>query len=137
LKVRPKGAKFTAFELFDKIIPGIDEWVEVSTLSIDNKAFDKGWEEGFNQPREYLDEITNLLDEAVNLNEEKYDSKRTFVLTNISIGLILLLAILTFIGYVVIKDISNPLVSLVGQIKEIEKGHLKICQRLMKLIRLH
>lgn len=130
IQFKGKISNLTAFELFDKIIPGIDEWVEVSTLSIDNKAFDKGWEEGFNQPREYLDEITNLLDEAVNLNEEKYDSKRTFVLTNISIGLILLLAILTFIGYVVIKDISNPLVSLVGQIKEIEKGHLKMRQNL-------
>jgi methyl-accepting chemotaxis protein len=122
-----KGAvsNLTAFEIFEKVNPGIDEWVKLSTLSIDNKVFDKGWEDAFNQPREHLDEITELLSEALEENKAKYSRERTFVITNISIGLLIGLVLISLFGHTVIKNISKPLVSVVEMVEEFEKGHLE------------
>jgi len=115
----------TAFQIFDKINPEIDEWVAVSNLSIENKAFAENWDDSFNVPRDDLDEITNLLSEATLANEEKYEAKRKYVVINISIGLIILLALIFVLGYIIIKNISKPLISVVEMIQDIEKGHLK------------
>ena len=122
-----KGAasNLTAFELFERVNSGIDEWVQISRLSIENNAFDKGWKEAFNESRESLDEITELLSVAINENEAKYKSERTTVLINISIGLLIILAIITLFGYSIIRNISKPLGSVVEMVEEFEKGHLK------------
>ncbi len=125
LEFKGETSKQTAFEIFDKINPQIDEWVAISNESIQNKAFEEGWADSFNEPRDHLDEITNLLAVAVKVNEENYDSRRNSVVLNISIGLIILLALIFAIGYIIIRNISKPLVSVVEMINEIEKGHLK------------
>lgn len=125
IEFRGSLSNLTAFDIFEKVNPGIDEWVQLSTLSIDNKAFDKGWEEAFNQPREHIDEITGVLSEAIKENEAKYKTERSSVLINISMGLLVLLACITLFGYMVIKNISKPLDSLVEMVEEFEKGHLK------------
>ncbi len=125
LEFKGETSKQTAFEIFDKINPQIDEWVAITNKSIQNKAFEEGWVDSFNEPRDNLDEITNLLAEAVKVNEEKYYNKRNFVVLNISIGLVVLLALIFVIGYIIIRNISKPLVLVVEMIKEIEKGHLK------------
>lgn len=125
LEFKGETSKQTAFEIFDKINPEIDEWVAISNKSIENKAFVEGWVDSFNVPRDHLDEITNLLTAAVKVNEEKYDSKRNLVIINIAVGLVLLLVLIFVFGYIIIRNISKPLVSVVEMIKEIEKGHLK------------
>lgn len=118
-------SKLTAFEIFEKINSEIDNWVLISNKSIENKAFEKEWEDTFEVPRGHLDEITNLLAVAAESNEALYAKQRTFTITNIVIGLFILLILIFVLGFVIIRNISKPLSSVVAMIKEIEKGHLK------------
>lgn len=125
VEFRSAQSKLTAYELFEKVIPGMKEWARLSTLSIDKKAFDKDWEETFNQSRESLDEITELLKEAINVNEANYKRARTNSLVSIFSVLAVILGLIFAFGYSVVRNISKPLGSLVEMVEEFEKGHLK------------
>jgi len=112
-------------QVLEKINPEIDEWDNVSKLSIENKTIDAQWEDAFNVARNHLDEANDLLEEALNVSNEKFTEMRISVTKRISITLAILLVIIFILGYSIIMSISKPLILVVEMINEIKKGHVK------------
>ena len=122
---KSENSKKTAFEIYGQINSNIDNWVQISNGAIEKKIINKEWDDTFQIARGSLDEITNIIDAATEANLLKYGKQRTNVIVNISIGLLVILALILIFGFIIIKNISKPLSEVVAVIKEIEKGHLK------------
>ncbi|WP_010244144.1 methyl-accepting chemotaxis protein [Acetivibrio cellulolyticus] len=120
-----ESSELTAFELFEKVDTEIDEWIKISNTIMENKSMGEGWEESFQTARGHLDEVSLIVESAIETNKELNSGKETkaYVLLGI-IFIVVFLIILLFVS-AVINNISRPLSSVVTMIKEIEKGHLK------------
>ncbi|OPZ91834.1 MAG: Methyl-accepting chemotaxis protein II [Firmicutes bacterium ADurb.Bin419] len=118
-------SKLTVFELIKKFETDVDKWILNSNKVIENKSMDEEWESSFETARGELDEIGIIVDNAAKEKKIEHDTERRNVRINIFIGLFVLLVLIFIFGYLVVKDISRPLASVVAMIKEIEKGHLK------------
>jgi len=118
-------SKLTVFELIKKFESDIDYWVVNSNKVIENKSMEEEWEGSFQTARGELDEIGGIVETATKERKIVYEKQRSNIIMNIIIGLFVLLVLIFIFGYLVVKDISRPLTSVVAMIKEIEKGHLK------------
>lgn len=125
LDFKGKESNLALLEILEKVNSEIDEWDKISNLSIENKAIDAQWEEAFNKPRNHLDEVNDILEEAAKAEDKKYSNRRNNVRLSIAVGLTILLTLIFLLGYVIIQNISKPLIMVVDMISEIKKGHLR------------
>lgn len=125
LEFKGETSGLTLGSVLEKVNPEIDDWVKISNISVENKAFDENWENTFNIPRNHIDQANDLLEEAIVAKSQIYNKMRVNTRVKISFGLALLFTIVFIFAYAIIIDISKPLFLVVEMINEIKKGHLK------------